>query len=76
MYKERSLEAQQGIVYENLTLRAEYLNTLRNVCQDFETNKRGGRTRFEITEIPSILSQITVVPSTIFMKLRIFVSVT
>ena len=30
---------------------------------------------FEITVMPSILSQITVVPSTFFMKLRIFVSV-
>ena len=35
-----------------------------------------GRTRFKITVIPSFFSQITVVLSTFFMKLRIFVSVT
>ena len=34
-----------------------------------------GRARFEITVIPSILSYITVVLLTIYMKLRIFVSV-
>ena len=31
----------------------------------------GGRTRFEITLIPSILSQIIIAPSTFSMKLRI-----
>jgi len=30
----------------------------------------GGRTRFEITLMPSIFSQIIVVPATIIMKLR------
>ena len=35
-----------------------------------------GRMRFKITAIPAIISQITVVPSTFFTKLLVFVSVT